>query len=89
MNPVVDHRPADVVLEALRRASLDYRLTEAGMWSWRATCPACRTEGRSLRMSEIGPMGGPISLRCSTGCGEQAIIAALTAAVRHEWGRAT
>lgn len=78
-------RPADVVLEALRQVSLDYRVTETGMWSWRATCPACRdTTRRTLRISELGDVGGPISLRCSTGCGEAAILTALTLAVRDE-----
>jgi len=79
-------RPADVVLEALRRASLDYRVTEAGIWSWRAQCPVCRaTDGRrTLRISETGPMGSPVTLRCSTGCPEDDVLAALTRTVRRE-----
>lgn len=79
-------RPADVVLEALRRASLGYVVTEAGIWSWRAQCPVCRaTDGRrTLRISETGPMGSPVTLRCSNGCTEHEVVDALTRTVRRE-----
>lgn len=78
-------RPADVVLEALRRVGLDYGVTETGAWAWKATCPVCRFEvRRTLRISETGPVGSAISLRCANGCREAEILAALTSAVREE-----
>lgn len=78
--------PADVVLEALRRASFDYRSIEAGIWSWQAQCPVCRASDgrRTLRISETGAIGSPVSLRCANGCREDEVLAALTRTVRRE-----
>lgn len=78
-------RPADVVLTALRRVGLDYRVTETGAWAWKATCPVCRfAVRRTLRITEPGEIGAPISMRCSNGCGEDEILVALTSAVREQ-----
>ncbi len=78
-------RPADIILTALRRVGLDYRVAETGSWAWKATCPVCRFEvRRTLRICETGPVGSAISLRCANGCREAEILAALTSAVREE-----
>lgn len=70
--------PADKFLWALRRANCEYRCTPSPH-AWEAVCAACRggaTGARTLEVRERGP-GGPVSLRCSHGCTEGDLYAAL------------
>lgn len=83
--PQVD-TPADLVLYALRCTRPDsYRAHPAGPHAWAAYCPVCLGHGgrtRTLTVSESG-RGGPVTLRCASGCERETIMASLGAAVRY------
>lgn len=70
-------RPLDAILLGLRAHSIGYRPDLERPDRWTADCPLCRTLG-SLALTEHGD-GRAASIRCSTGCDESKIIAALAA----------
>lgn len=68
-------RPLDQTLEQLRGLGLPYKPGET-VDTWLAVCPACRTGDWGLLIREYRH-GSPITLRCSSGCADEAIRDAL------------
>lgn len=74
-------QPLDATLLALRVAGLPYQWTD-DLKVWRSVCASCRAPEWGLTIRE-GRYGGPIAVRCSSGCSDAEIRAALDAAA-HE-----
>ena len=68
--------PLDEALQHLRGHRLAYVWDETDLKLWHAICPACRAMEWCLRLRE-SRRGGPITLRCSSGCTDGEIRAAL------------
>jgi hypothetical protein len=71
---VYEPAPADVVLELLRAARLEYRCHEH-VGRWTARCPLCGE--LCLEIREHGDRGR-VSLRCATGCDSDKVRQRLT-----------
>lgn len=84
-----DDTPAQLVLQALQcTRSETYTLNpnlpgDAPLRSWIAYCPVCPSRLRTLTVTESGE-GGPVSVRCSTGCERETIMGELADAVRRD-----
>jgi hypothetical protein len=73
-------RPLDRILQALRERYADaYQADADRLGVWLAYCPACASFALDRRTLAIREQrrGGPVSLWCSGGCSEEAILAAL------------
>lgn len=80
MRSRADHfsRPLDRALERLRTHGLPYRGDAVRLNTWHAGCPFCRVPAWTLALREHGH-GGSIDLRCTAGCAQADIAAALEA----------
>jgi hypothetical protein len=77
-----EDRPLDVTLERLRVHAIAYRPDYADIARWLSECPICSEE---LLLHEPY-VGAPVTVRCSGGCHETRIVAALAAEPRRDEG---